>query len=334
MSIENSDVTIVMQGGLAVGWDVAYSAAHLRTVMPGARIVLATQKAAAKGYERTDAFDEVVLTDDPGALPPVKLIGAPHNINRQILSSRAGLAVVTTPYAMKLRTDAYLLSRKAVDLWSRWGEGGRGDRAKGKGRILVINLFTLNPGFDERLPWHVSDMFQFGRTEDLRAFWNAPPMDFGTNVHYETHPFAEGSLPREREFRSRFATEQWLTLGWLYGEPSRFPIRFHNDVSLAMVRQFEADLTDNFVVAHPTDIDLEMPKHRYVYGSRYFNTICYSFEDWKRLAFERCGLTGDDVGWTRWPRTERDKRLFVEARQRLRFLGRFGWARRLHEIIG
>jgi hypothetical protein len=332
LTIENSDITIVLQGGLGTGWDIRYQARYLRTVMPGVKVILATQKSAAKNFEGQADFDDVVLTDDPGAMPPVKLIGAPHNINRQILSSKAGLDAVTTPYAMKMRTDAYITSRRSVDLWEKWGIDKRGPRAKGAGRILVVNLFTLNPRFDERLCYHVSDWFQFGRTEDLRAFWSGPEMDFGTNVWYEHQPFAQGSLPREREFRSKYATEQWLTLGYLYGA-GPYPIEYHNHVSPEIVREFDENLADNFVVVHPADIGLEMPKHKYVYGSRYFNTICYSFADWKKLVLERSGLDGDDAGWSRWPRTESEKKVYMTAKQKLRWLNRFGWAHRIRGML-
>jgi hypothetical protein len=333
VKIENAQITIVLQGGLDIGWDVRYSARHLREVLPGVKIILATQKSAAKTFEGQADFDDVVLTDDPGALPAVKTAGGPHNVNRQLLSAKAGLAAVTTPYAIKMRTDAYLTSGRAAELWSRWGEAARGDRAVGVGRILIVNLFSLNPRFDERLAYHLSDWFQFGRIEDLRAFWAGPEMDFGTNVWYESRPYAERSLPREREFRSRYATEQWLTLGYLYGK-GPYPIAYHNDISPEILREFEENLADNFIVVHPSDIGLEMPKHKYVYGSRYFNTICYSFDDWKRVAKRRSGLDGTDSGWSRWPRTEVEKRFYMEAKKRLRWTRNFGWAQRIRAMLG
>ena len=331
-TIANEDITIILQGGLGGDWDVRYSARYLREVMPGAKIILATQETAAKTLtDRTD-FDAVVLTPDPGPLPPVKLVGGPHNVNRQIMSSAAGLAAVTTPYAMKLRTDAYLSSRKAVDLWSRWAEANPGPRRKGQARILIMSLFSLNPRFDERLCYHLSDFMQFGRTEDLRAFWSCPQMDFGTNTHYERHPYAPHSITREREFRSKYATEQWLTLNYLFDD-GQFPIAYHNDVNDGIIAEFEEYLADNFVVAHPIDVDLHMPKHDYVFRSRYFNTICYSFEDWKRVVFKRSGLTGPDVGYTQWPHTDEEKQRYIAAKQRFRWLGRYGWARWLRNLL-
>jgi hypothetical protein len=331
-SIANDDITIVMQGGLSGDWDVRYSARYLREVMPGVKIILATQKTAAKNLEDETDFDAVVLTPDPGVLPPVKLVGGPHNVNRQIISSAAGLAAVTTPYAMKLRTDSYLSSRKAVDLWSRWGEANPGPRKKGQARILIMSLFSLNPHYDERLCYHLSDFMQFGRTEDLQAFWSGPQMDLGTNTHYERNPYAAHSLPREREFRSLYATEQWLTLGYLFGK-GPYPIAYHNDINDQVIEEFEDYLADNFVVAHPFDVDLHMPKHRHVFDSRYFNAICYSFEDWKRLVAKRSNLTGPDVGYTQWPSSEQEKRSYIAFRQRVRWFKQFALVRALRKLL-
>ncbi|GHD21420.1 WavE lipopolysaccharide synthesis family protein [Tianweitania populi] len=331
-SIANEDVTIVMQGGLGGEWDIRYSARYLREVMPGVKIILATQKTSAKSFDDGSDFDAVILTQDPGPLPSVKLVGAPHNVNRQIVSSAAGLAAVTTPYAMKLRTDSYLSSRRAVELWSRWGEANPGPRQKGQARILVMSLFSLNPHYDERLCYHLSDFMQFGRTEDLRAFWNGPQMDLGTNTYYERHPYAAHSLPREREFRSLYGTEQWLTLGYLFGE-GPYPIAYHNDVDEQIIDEFEEYLADNFIVAHPFDVDLHMPKHQHVFTDRYFNAICYSFEDWKRLVGKRSNLTGSDIGYTRWPTNDRDKRSYVAVRQRLRWFRRFALARAMRRLL-
>jgi hypothetical protein len=321
VEIRNSEISIVVQGGLDVGWDLRYSADYLREVLPGATLILATQKSAVKAFEGASSFDKVVLTDDPGALPSVKFGGGAHNVNRQILSAAAGMAAVTTPFAMKLRTDAYLSSRKVVDIWQNWGEQNLSTRTRGRARILIASIFSLNPRFDERLAYHLSDFIQFGRTEDLQSFWNCPLLDFGTSTWYERHDYTTGSLRREKEFRCRYATEQWLTLNYLFGSGS-FPIKFHNDIDEGVIAGFEAQLVDNFVVAHPFDIGLNMPKHAAFFTSRYFNTICHTLESWKELAFQREQLVGPDVGYNRWPKTMPSKRLYIAAKTNLRWMSR------------
>lgn len=316
--VDDRDVTFVVQGGLGGAYDIRYAASYMRTLFPGSRFVLATQESQVKRVEDYDVFDEVVLTRDPGPLPPLKFGGEPHNVNRQIVSTAAGLEAVRTPLAVKLRTDSYLSSRKVLDYWTAWRERGRGGLARGRSRIVVPSFYTLNPGYDEHLAFHVSDWFNFGETADLRRMWSSCPLyGFGDATHYEREGFRPGSLPREREFRARYATEQWMALNYLHpGGP--FPIRYHNDCSPEIARRFEEELVDNFLVVHPYDIDLHMPKHARIYRSRYANLRNYSFEDWKRLVLRIRGVDGPLSGHTSWPRSELAKALYLLVRRKRR----------------
>src|SRR5512134_1226553 len=97
--VDDRDITFVMQGGLGGAYDVRYAASYMRTLFPGSKFLLATQESQVKHVRDYDVFDEVLLTRDPGALPPLKWGGDPHNVNRQILSSAAGLNAVRTPLA-------------------------------------------------------------------------------------------------------------------------------------------------------------------------------------------------------------------------------------------
>lgn len=94
------------------------------------------------------------------------------NINRQIISTRAGLARVATPYAVKTRTDLILTGRHLLDAYSPHVE---------RGPILVTNVTTRDPDLAVRIPYWICDFLYMGRTEDLRFVFDAPlfgPSDF------------------------------------------------------------------------------------------------------------------------------------------------------------
>ena len=315
--IDDRDITFVFQGGLGGPFDVRYTAGYMKSLFPGAKFVLATQKSELKRLPDFTNFDRIVGAGDPGALPAIKFNGEPHNINRQIVSTAAGLDVVETPLAVKLRTDAYLSSRKILDYWGHWRSHGRGRAAKGGSRLLVPSLFTLNPRFDERLAFHVSDWLNFGETADLRRMWQCPLYDFGMATFYQRESFASGSLPREREFQSKFGTEQWLMLNYLYPDEA-FPIRYHNDYSATILEKFEEELADNFIVVHPYDIDLQMPKHIRAYKSKYANLRNYSFDEWKQLVKRIRHVDGPLGGYSAWPRTDWEKSLYMILRRKRR----------------
>ena len=81
----------------------------IREHLPGAHIILSTWP--GQPTESLD-IDELVISDDPGAnIIAYDFDGTPltENNNRQIVAVAAGLRKVKTPYAIKLRSDNYLL---------------------------------------------------------------------------------------------------------------------------------------------------------------------------------------------------------------------------------
>lgn len=322
-SIPFSEITVVMQGPAHVGFDVRYAAEPLRQLLPQAKIILSTQRAQIAPGNDYSIFDEVVLTQDPGELPPLKYRGPANNVNRQITSTRAGLERVTTPFAVKLRTDSQLTSLRFIEAWQMLGEVGDAPRRRGRSRILACSHFTLNPRYDERLAFHVSDLFAFGRTEDLLAFWQAPAYDLATAMWYDSHPHVQGSTRAEKAFRGRYAVEQWLLLHYLFAKDC-FPILYHNHCSQEIVDDFEECLVDNFVIVHPRDLGLITPRHRQA-DNAYVNTICYSHEEWRALAKRKRDISSAFSGYTPWPRDELARKWVV----RLRGLSTHGLVRRM-----
>src|SRR5258708_318244 len=81
----------------------------IRTFLPGAEIVLSTWQ--GENTEGLD-YDVLVKSEDPGAVaftkaqPPIGF----NNINRQIVSTQAGLAAATCTFALKFRGDLFLES--------------------------------------------------------------------------------------------------------------------------------------------------------------------------------------------------------------------------------
>ena len=110
--MRNADITIVFQGAfkpyVTQGKEsFLRNVRKAKRVLPGAKIIVSTWKGAE--IPSGLVVDDIVFSEDPGALPPLKLTDdKPNNANRQLLSTQAGLAAVTTPYAVKLRSDCYL----------------------------------------------------------------------------------------------------------------------------------------------------------------------------------------------------------------------------------
>ena len=90
MHFDSSEISVVVQGGLS---DVTEQCIQsLRILFPNAEIILSTW---ADGKAIKINADKTVLSLDPGAVVCDKVTGTWNNVNRQIVSTQAGLAAVT-----------------------------------------------------------------------------------------------------------------------------------------------------------------------------------------------------------------------------------------------
>lgn len=280
--IDPRDVTVVLQGSTPADAQgqarLAGNAAALRAVLPGARVIFSTWRGAPAMLQ--EAVDFTVFSDDPGALPPFKIRSCKsNNVNRQIVSSAAGLARVDTPFALKLRSDARLEHRGVLDWHARLQDQLSG----GPDRIVTASHFSVDPRMFEQMPLHLSDWFQFGRTERLRRLWSAQPMGLDESAYYDTAAYAPASTHFDRRSRARFPAEQHVwrefarALG--YGVPD-----FHNDARPAVLAEH-----DRFVAQEITILDADQSGvrvHGYDWvahsGMQRFN--CLSHLDWLAVA--------------------------------------------------
>lgn len=163
-------ISVVIQGPLyrqlAPRRGIEACIASIRRHLPGAEVIVSTWPDEDIGG--LDA-DRVVLSEDPGSMRDCS--GNVLNTNRQLVSSLAGIEAATRPYVMKFRSDHCLTS-------STFASIGNYDRAPAHGRlfsapITVTNLFIRDPA---RFPmlWHLSDLCQFGKREDMLVLWGQP----------------------------------------------------------------------------------------------------------------------------------------------------------------
>ena len=272
--------------------------ASIRTHLPGAPIVLAT-------WDEDDRpaypVDEVVWLADPGPLPALKNHPpAPNNVNRQILSTREGLRRVKTPYAVKMRTDCLLTSHAFVDLQRAFPARDEAFRLFDE-RVVVSSLYTINPRVIERLPFHVSDWFQFGRTNDLTALWDQPFMTAADATWFASRPHRPGTRPLEAKFLSRYAVEQYVFMSCV---KTKFRVGCQSvDDALAQdVDLYERLIANNLVLDLPARLGFEFPKNAWASRSRFHKFNCLNFDDWLDLYARYSGVARAPRPWARFAR--------------------------------
>jgi hypothetical protein len=284
--ISPSDITIVLQGSIptvrdANGESFRDLLNRTRSALPGAKVILSTWRNTK--VSRTLAIDEVIRSNDPGSLPPIKFdnVGS-NNINRQIVSTLAGLKKVHTRYAIKLRTDACL----EHDGFLRFFEKYSAAFPTAETRILTNCFFTIDPLVLEHMPFHTGDWFMFSTTERLIQYWSRSPITLEDASYYETHPHAKHSSFLDKQFRTRLAVEQYLCTAFAAKMGYTTP-EYHNDIRKEVISAFHEFMAQHFMVLDPWQSGLKLAKYRSVHKSTMQSMNCMMFFDWYKLCADR-----------------------------------------------
>jgi hypothetical protein len=311
--MKTSDITIVFQGAFKpyVTRDhesFARNVRNVKKVLPAAKILVSTWKGAEipPGLQ----VDDVVFTDDPGSLAPLKLTDdKPNNLNRQLVSTQAGLAAVRTPYAVKMRTDCFLEHAGFLDFHAEQLK-----RDRGRERLLTCSFFTLDPTVFERMPYHVSDWFHFAPTELLRNYWAAAPMTAEDGRFHEQHAHVTESTFFEKKFRARFGVEQYICIQYAKSLGYACPT-FINDLSERVMADFYKFLSREVMLLDPWQIGLSFPKYNWVGGSLFQRINNLMHVDWLRI----CGQINPADP------ESKDLHRLASQRQQQKMLARFGF---------
>jgi len=179
LHVQQRHVSVVVQGPVGAPGDQqqAWTRAALRSVrrvLPDAELVLSTWEGSdVRELDR----DVLVLSKDPGPTPPRDPTHVVNNVNRQIVSTRAGLETASGSVAWKLRTDMELLHADALRYLGAWPARATQARVLTE-RILVPPYYGFNPlRVYRRFPYMVSDWAQLGLRADLLDVWCAPRFD-------------------------------------------------------------------------------------------------------------------------------------------------------------
>ncbi|EFE7864783.1 hypothetical protein J5I17_09345 [Escherichia coli] len=281
-----NNLTIVFSGPKYNDYCMNYTIDLTSKIFPNCEIIVSTNdRNLASAVANNPLVNKLIISDNIGELPSLKypensskIIN--NNINKQNVCCLKGVLAASHNIVLRIRTDQVLLNNNILKIW---------DLSKNfpsplgrKGKIITSSIFSINPRYSERMPYHISDMLQFGYKDDIISYFSVPNYPFEYATWYERNPHIEYSNKLERTFRSKFAVEQWLTLHYIFNKEENFPIRFHNDFNDRIIDDFENNFIDYFIIAHPKDIGLRAPKFKN--AESYYSTQCYStFEVFKLL---------------------------------------------------
>lgn len=273
-SLKRCDVknlmTFVIQGPVNECTEVCIQS--IRKFFCGSKIILSTWRGEPVPSSIPDLL---IQNEDPGPLAH-PFDGLPNNLSRQLISTTAGLAHVTTPLCVKLRSDIVFCSDEIVGLSLH--EERVAEFSVSEELIAIPTCFTRNPRLYPA-PFHPSDLLFFGLAKDIRNYFNAPlPDDTFRLDSPQNGPLLADE--RIRQLGTRFTPEQYLFLSYLSrnGKAPKCSHAFDciSKESLAVSEYF---LLNNFLVKSPRSLGILLPKKFY----RRERISNYTEADWAHL---------------------------------------------------
>lgn len=232
--IDSRDVSVVIQGAIDK-LNTMKACASVRKFLPNSRLILSTWIGSdVTGLE----FDEIIFNQDPGGFPYYawRKKSPINNTNRQLVSTINGLKRVNTKYALKMRTDFALTGDNFLKIFEGTKSMKRIFPIATKERVLVYSAVDLDNGREIK-PYHLSDFYYFGLTEDLLDLFDIPLVDDSEKVYNKM----------SSSISNRYAPEQHIFVNMLR---KHFDVEFDSmfDFSAKIKRASEMAIVNNCYV--------------------------------------------------------------------------------------
>ena len=164
-------ISVIVQGAITNYTKLCLES--VRKYLPGAEIILSTWDDS--NIDRLD-YDVVIFNKDPGALSYTdKKNSKLNNINRQIVSTIAGVKKSKRKYILKFRSDFILKNNNFLKYFDLYGKNAGNEYKIFQHKILTCTNFTrAGSALNGRLLFHPSDMILFGLRDDLLNLFDIP----------------------------------------------------------------------------------------------------------------------------------------------------------------
>lgn len=205
LKIQNdSEITFVVQG--IINEHVVKTISSIDHFFPRSQIILSVHRSNQPQLScDSDKFTYLEIPD-PGE--------SKNNLRRQIATSRAGLKLVKTPFACKIRSDVEFVHGGLINAYNEHLPSvplsGFFEQPVG-----ILDVFTYHP---HTLPLFLSDFIAIGLTADVQRIFNCPlPVKDMNIIVPETNPciFAGTQIGPEQYLA-------WSAMGVLFNSAKGF----------------------------------------------------------------------------------------------------------------
>ncbi|WP_435952402.1 WavE lipopolysaccharide synthesis family protein [Dryocola sp. BD626] len=283
------NLSIVMQGPIGEAGELSPAVwkyiLRTRKTFPAAELIVSSWKVNpdrdAQLHARLAGHGIVlILSDDPGPLIGYDRGGKyVTNVNRQLLSSQAGLAVATRPLAIKMRVDCYLYSRRLAALLVNRVTSldglERDERyAVFQSRVINLNLYARDARGSIPILFHPGDILLAGKTVDVRAFFAAPQASHDDLFLPSTTSGIWSAW--------RYVAEQYYWVHAIARATGRRVFEGNIAHGAALRDSSERYYLANFIPYSPGQVGLRWPKYWRSYPLRGLFSV-YTLRRWVRL---------------------------------------------------
>lgn len=287
--IPSEQISVVIQGPIkgtdgqsrSITFEVIRS---VRFILPNSQIIVSTWDGENTTQIPGSLVDDWIFSKDPGG--QLRADGVRFNVNRQIVSTTAGIEKAKNPYTLKLRSDTVLISNRFLDFWDRFPQ--RSPHCQFfKNRVLAPELYFRSP---LKSPFgclfHISDLCQFGNTVDLLNLWRCPLVtneDASAVGDFKPWP----NIQRFEMVPGRFTEEQYVWMNFLRRNGLDIEMKWLFDVDARHAYLSELSIINNFVILTVEDMGIAIPPHVFNFAPR----SVYTHEDWIALLEIYCNPT-------------------------------------------
>lgn len=248
-NIKSEEISVIVQGPIHKK-RTKKTLQSIRTNLPNAEIILSTwEDSDINGLD----YDILILNKDPGAERQKKFKRKIlyNNMSRMILSTNNALNRVNRKYTLKLRTDACIDNLNFIDSFNEFPQ--RCERYKlFKHRILASTLFSkiaVNKHKQKtELPFHLSDWWFFGLTEDVKKLLlssKLPQEPYFSN--YFEYPENKNKTSVYEKFDWKFSPEQYIGYSCFSTFYDDIRMEDCSDVSDLINKKSQICMANNFI---------------------------------------------------------------------------------------
>lgn len=289
--IKSQDISVVVQGAVTSQYTIP-CLLSLRQHLPKAELILSTSSLITEDLLQKLSYDKLIVSPDPGAVMIDRNAKIYNNINRQIVTSSAGIAAATRKYILKFRTDLLLTSNKWLDYFGVFDS--KNPAQYFRSRVLVCNYYTRNPRILP-VPYHLSDWILFGYAEDIKNYFKAPLQQREELIWFKNHSKCSKLFSH---MLSRYVPEQYLCIQFIQ-KYEKISFENYYDNSRINIQSTERFLANNTVILdYKTQLGIVFQKYP---PNRFHDKfMLIHHRDWKILYRKYSSKEITKVSWLRY----------------------------------